>query len=1297
MKKKLNLVIRDAFDNSEKFKLTADSLLSQRCADKWLDEDTDVFVPHLVVVTEKRRFEIEPEVYYGVEDIIKACKARGISAEIVKAISTDDNLAMLVNSGDTFDENFFDYISFYYEENEGILFVKTIFPEREIAYTELPEFPVTYKGVIMPIKLWGNFDSPKEYIQTAVTKEKYGFLNSISYLAEPEAEPEAVTVENLSETGGKLSLVLSRHGKYAESEIVVVRDTDILEPEIDENDMLHFEFECGSAVATFFADGEILTDVEFDFGVIQKNYKFLSADVAGVYRFTKIAPRANYLVSCIVPIYKVEKYLEEAIESVIAQTIGFEKNVQLILVNDGSPDGCGEICERYADMYTQNVVYIEQENKGVSAARNAGLDVACGKYLAFLDGDDKYEFYYMDDCVRAQESKNQKYDVIDNKKFFATNKVNMPTYKYKVSVIVPCYNVENWLRVCIDSLLAQTIKTGEMEIVLVNDGSSDHSWDICLEYARKHSFVKAYAKGNGGLSSARNFGVRRANGKYLMYIDSDDTYSPNTVKAVIDFFEKHFDEVDLVTFKDQAYANGQKQKEHYRYKFLKNTGIYDLLDSKCRFIKQTRVNVAVKNKGVENILFDTRFSVNQEDQFYCNALVCDKMKIGYVAEGEYKYNKDNSESIATVSFNPINLFEPVIQEFEELFALFLIEVPQYFQAHFIHDLAWKLQSNILFPYHYSPEAFDNAMDRIKKMLNRVDIDVIMSCPEIDNFHRHFWLSLKENKIIEIETDASVRMIVDGREIYKRDNFEIIVTKLEIRNGIIDFIGFVKSPIFNYTEETLVVYVEENENNNLRSLDLVISAESMYHCRTITNKFWTFRYKLPVVDIHSFRMYVRFGSNHFIYPTVFWFSPTTGFNSATKRFSIVRENYRISFTAGNFRFEELASPYEARMNLALSEKNLGIREIKARATQIRNMSRIWLYFDMAHVGKDNGYYQFENDISKDDGISRFYVTASKDICVPVENQAFVVDWGSQRHYELLLAAEKIFTAFLGEQSYMPFSRRERSKYSDFLDAEIIYLQHGVLHASYTQCYSLDWNNCDRIVVSSYFEQKNFTGKYHWAEGDLIPVGMARYDKIDKTVEVKNRILLAPSWRSYFAQQSTESGWQVSSGKFFKSNYYKGITEFMNDTKLHEMLEEHDMYLDVKLHPIAAGAEEIFGDFSDRIQLVSSVEVEDYKVFITDFSSWVFDFVHLERAIMYFVPDWDEFRCGINAYRELDLPFEDAFGELSKNSQDALKSLEKILDNDCVPEKAYVERMREFFIPGYNHCERLYQVMMAEGRI
>lgn len=92
-------------------------------------------------------------------------------------------------------------------------------------------------------------------------------------------------------------------------------------------------------------------------------------------------------ISIIVPVYKVEKYLSKCIDSILNQTF---QEFELILVDDGSPDNCGRICDEYASRDSR-IRVIHQENKGISAARNAGLDIAKGEYIAFVDSDDWLE------------------------------------------------------------------------------------------------------------------------------------------------------------------------------------------------------------------------------------------------------------------------------------------------------------------------------------------------------------------------------------------------------------------------------------------------------------------------------------------------------------------------------------------------------------------------------------------------------------------------------------------------------------------------------------------------------------------------------------------------------------------------------------------------------------------------------------------------------------------------------------------------------------------------------------------
>ena len=99
----------------------------------------------------------------------------------------------------------------------------------------------------------------------------------------------------------------------------------------------------------------------------------------------------------------------------------------------------------------------------------------------------------------------------------------------KVSIIVPIYNVEQYLAKCIESLIQQTYKN--IEILLVNDGSKDNSEKIMQQYAEKDERIVCLNKVNGGLSDARNYGLKYATGEYCLFIDSDDWLAVHAVEA----------------------------------------------------------------------------------------------------------------------------------------------------------------------------------------------------------------------------------------------------------------------------------------------------------------------------------------------------------------------------------------------------------------------------------------------------------------------------------------------------------------------------------------------------------------------------------------------------------------------------------------------------------------------------------------------------------------------------------------------------------------------------------------------
>ena len=111
----------------------------------------------------------------------------------------------------------------------------------------------------------------------------------------------------------------------------------------------------------------------------------------------------------------------------------------------------------------------------------------------------------------------------------------------KVSVIVPVYNVEKYIHKCVDSVLNQTLQ--DLEIILVDDGTKDNSGIICDEYAQKDARVQVIHKVNGGLSDARNTGMKVATSDYILFVDSDDYIKEDMVERLYDLAVRY--EVDM--------------------------------------------------------------------------------------------------------------------------------------------------------------------------------------------------------------------------------------------------------------------------------------------------------------------------------------------------------------------------------------------------------------------------------------------------------------------------------------------------------------------------------------------------------------------------------------------------------------------------------------------------------------------------------------------------------------------------------------------------------------------------------
>ncbi|BDW93817.1 glycosyltransferase family 2 protein [Allomuricauda sp. XS_ASV26] len=196
-----------------------------------------------------------------------------------------------------------------------------------------------------------------------------------------------------------------------------------------------------------------------------------------------------------------------------------------------------------------------------------------------------------------------------------------------ISVVVPVYNVEEYLRKCIDSILAQTYKN--LELILINDGSKDNGGAICDDYAKKDDRVIVVHQKNKGLSGARNTGLGLVKGEYLSFVDSDDWIEPSMFSVLIGLLEEN--NLDIIECGIAKSNVETKEKEHHFYK-------EDCKTALKRIIKNNQYSVW-RRLYRSKLVSDYRFleGKTSEDVYFTMDNIPKVKEIGVYLEPFYNY------------------------------------------------------------------------------------------------------------------------------------------------------------------------------------------------------------------------------------------------------------------------------------------------------------------------------------------------------------------------------------------------------------------------------------------------------------------------------------------------------------------------------------------------------------------------------------------------------------------------------------------------------------------------------------
>ena len=314
----------------------------------------------------------------------------------------------------------------------------------------------------------------------------------------------------------------------------------------------------------------------------------------------------------------------------------------------------------------------------------------------------------------------------------------------KVSIIVPIYNGEVYIKRCIDSLINQTLRN--IEIILIDDGSTDTTPEIVDEYSNKGDKIKVFHKSNGGVSEARNFGVKNANGIYILFVDADDWCEPDMAEKMYTTAMNNLSDLVCVGYSMDD-ENGKTILINKSDSFMESSE----KDEIAEIISKTNISYAVtklyKLSLIQNneIFFKTNLSLGEDALFVYDYLLNVK-SMAVIDEVLYHYVRCNDQSLSTKYVYNIDQFiEIIFDKKRELFERF----PMYKELSEEAGYKREISSTMMYIFNnYKLGCPLNSKERrtfIKQFMTNANIDKVFNECTANNLRDRIFLILYKLK------------------------------------------------------------------------------------------------------------------------------------------------------------------------------------------------------------------------------------------------------------------------------------------------------------------------------------------------------------------------------------------------------------------------------------------------------------------------------------------------------------------------------------------------------------------------
>lgn len=864
----------------------------------------------------------------------------------------------------------------------------------------------------------------------------------------------------------------------------------------------------------------------------------------------------------------------------------------------------------------------------------------------------------------------------------------MIQYKYNFSIIMSIYNVDEYLEEAVDSLIEQSLDFEDnVQLIFVNDGSTDKSGEICKKYADQYpNNIEYYEKSNGGLSSARNYGLNFARGRYVNFFDPDDILSKDVLKTVYHFFEQHKN-INLAGLVVEYFEG--KTGIHPRYeKFGKETTVVNLDESPQNYILSSAATF-YKTELFDNIKFDTNLEV-AEDLFANCQIYFDNREIGIIGHHEasyfYRKRKEPSSLSGKTKYDADSFIKNTKYLYENFCRILKeknMEMPEFLKYILLGEIKKKNKALNA----SKSEKINIFHDICKEIVSNIEDKYIINFYDKDHMIKIAFFTLKygfDSKSIEYKIQDHI-LYANSIRIGTVNECKIIISKYEVTDKHIKLIG-VYNDIFpvnlncaikfkDKRGKTYTAELEKSDNKFFLNKILGMEFNNTYKFEVLL-PIDNFTLYTPILKVAGIEIPIKFSSMEKNFVTEDYFKKE-------EVYSYINKNRVISFTNSSIEVKKRTPFFRV------------IYEFK-RIKYIRQFFNVnWFYRlfvttrktnilfnDRPLVGNDNAQALFEYVCKNEKrfAINSYFVLSKNSKHIKeLKKIGKVVIKDSFRHKIMFLNSKMIISSHAN--FYNPFNAAETECFRDLLSYKFVFLQHGVImnnvHLPLSKCKA----KIDMFVTSTKKEYEEIKTNKYMYDSEVVLTGIPRFDKLKDNKE--KMILIAPTWRTYLSGPINSEGFHGIKEDFENSEYFIRYKSLLTNEKLLKNLKDNGYRILFLLHPGFKLYEDFFKKLENDIIEIKNVENIKYSdifaklsLLITDYSSIIFDVAYLKKPMLLYQFDSEDYftkhyKPGYFSYKD------DAFGKIITYEDELVNDIIKQVDNGPKMEDLYVQRVENTF--------------------